>query len=213
MPDAGTVCWDGEDLSGVPTHKRHFGLMFQDHALFAHSDVSANVAFGLRMQGREKKDVSARVTELLELVGLAGFDHRAIDELSGGEQQRVALARALAPEPRLLMLDEPLGALDRALRDRLVNDLARLFDELGTTVLYVTHDHDEALAIADRVAIMAYGKIVQEGSPSEVWGTPANEFVADFLGTAGMLDGADLGLDEGPVAIRRLGRKSIGTKP
>jgi thiamine transport system ATP-binding protein len=180
-PDAGRVCWDSEDITGVPTHRRGFGLMFQDHALFPHRDVAANVGFGLRMQGRSRGDIAARVDELLELVGLAGYGRRAVDELSGGEQQRVALARALAPEPRMLLLDEPLGSLDRVLRDRLLDELPSLFDRLGTTVLYVTHDQDEARAIADRVAVMRAGRIAQVGTPAEVWEHPADEFVAEFV--------------------------------
>ena len=180
-PDAGRVTWDGEDITDVPTHRRGFGLMFQDHALFPHRDVAANVGFGLRMQGRPRAAIAARVDELLELVGLAGYGRRAVDELSGGEQQRVALARALAPEPRMLLLDEPLGSLDRVLRDRLLDELPSLFDRLGTTVLYVTHDQDEARAIADEVAVMRAGRIAQVGTPAEVWERPADEFVAEFV--------------------------------
>ena len=182
-PEAtGTVRWDGQDLTGVPPHRREFGLMFQDHALFPHRDVVGNVTFGLRMQHRPRADVDARAREALALVGLTGFEHRRVAELSGGEQQRVALARALAPAPRLLMLDEPLGALDRALRDRLVAELRALFVRLGLTVVFVTHDHDEAFALADRVVVMHGGRIVQQGSPSEVWEHPADAFVARFLG-------------------------------
>ncbi|MFT7645495.1 MAG: thiamine transport system ATP-binding protein [Candidatus Poriferisodalaceae bacterium] len=186
-PDAGTILWDGEDLTGVAVHERRFGLMFQDHALFPHADVAGNVAFGLRMQKRPKVEVSTRVSEMLELVGLQGYGGRGIDELSGGEQQRVALARALAPDPRLLLLDEPLGALDRGLRDRLVADLRDLFTRLGTTVLYVTHDQDEALTVADRLAVMRGGKVEQVGAPVDVWRRPANEFVARFLGATNVL--------------------------
>jgi thiamine transport system ATP-binding protein len=180
-PDAGRVTWDGEDITDVPTHRRGFGLMFQDHALFPHRDVAANVGFGLRMQGWRRDTIATRVDELLSLVGLAGYGPRAVDELSGGEQQRVALVRALAPEPRMLLLDEPLGSLDRVLRDRLLDELPSLFERLGTTVLYVTHDQDEARAIADRVAVMRAGQIAQVGTPAEVWQHPADEFVAEFV--------------------------------
>jgi thiamine transport system ATP-binding protein len=176
------VFLDGRDLGGVPAHKRGVGLMFQDHQLFPQRDVGGNVAFGLRMHGVSKAEQEERVRELLELVGLPGAASRAIASLSGGEQQRVALARALAPRPRLLMLDEPLGQLDRSLRERLVVELRELFDELGTTVLAVTHDQGEAFALADRVVVMRDGRIAQSGTPLEVWQRPADEFVARFLG-------------------------------
>lgn len=179
---AGTVAWDGADLAPVPPHRRNLGLMFQDHALFPHRDVLGNVAFGLRMQRMPRARIDARAREVLALVGLAGYEHRRVSALSGGEQQRVALARALAPAPRLLMLDEPLGSLDRSLRDRLVLELRDLFVRLGVTALFVTHDHDEAFAIADRVAVMRAGRIEQMGGPEDVWRHPATEFVARFLG-------------------------------
>jgi thiamine transport system ATP-binding protein len=182
-PDAtGSVAWDADDLAKVPAHRRGFGLMFQDHALFPHRDVAGNVAFGLRMQ-RVPRDVARpRVDEAFALVGLTGFADRRVSELSGGEQQRVALARALAPRPRLLMLDEPLGSLDRALRDRLVTELRELFLRLELSVLFVTHDHGEAFALADRLVVMRDGRIEQVGSPTDVWRRPANEYVARFLG-------------------------------
>jgi thiamine transport system ATP-binding protein len=153
-PDAGRIRWDGEDVTEVPTHLRRFGLVFQDQQLFPHRDVAANVGFGLRMAGRPKAAVQERVGALLDLVGLPGFEHRSVAALSGGEAQRVALARALAPEPRLLLLDEPLGALDRELHDRLAADLRDLLRTVGTTGLHVTHDHDEARTVADRVVTM-----------------------------------------------------------
>ncbi|MGI5194534.1 ABC transporter ATP-binding protein [Streptomyces sp. CA-288835] len=180
--DSGRVFLDGRDLGGVLAHKRGVGLMFQDHQLFPQRDVGGNVAFGLRMHGASKRQQDLRVRELLELVGLPGAASRAIASLSGGEQQRVALARALAPRPRLLMLDEPLGQLDRSLRERLVVELRELFAELGTTVLAVTHDQGEAFALADRVVVMRDGRIAQSGTPLEVWQRPADEFVARFLG-------------------------------
>jgi thiamine transport system ATP-binding protein len=151
LPDAGTVAWDGVDLAGVPPHLRRFGLMFQDNQLFPHRDVGQNVAFGLRMQHAPKASVATRVSELLGLVGLAGYEQRKVATLSGGEAQRVALARSLAPAPRLLMLDEPLGALDRELHDRLAVDVRALLKRLGTTAIHVTHDHEEAAVVADRV--------------------------------------------------------------
>ena len=178
----GVVRWDGEDLAGVPPHRRRFGFMFQGYSLFPHLDVGDNVAYGLRMEGRPPAETAARVTEVLEWVGLAGFERRSVENLSGGEQQRVALARTLAPEPRLVMLDEPLGALDRALRERLIVETTELLERAGTTALYVTHDHDEAAAIADRVALMRAGRIVQVGPMTRLRSAPADPWVADFLG-------------------------------
>lgn len=178
----GRVLLDGCDQRGVPAHKRGVGLMFQDHQLFPQRDVAGNVAFGPRMRGAAKDERAVRVRELLDLVGLPGAARRRVGELSGGEQQRVALARALAPRPRLLMLDEPLGQLDRSLRERLVVELRQLFGELGTTVLAVTHDQGEAFALADRVVVMRDGRIAQSGTPLEVWQQPVDEFVARFLG-------------------------------
>jgi thiamine transport system ATP-binding protein len=179
---AGTIAWDGDDLARVPPHRRGFGLMFQDHALFPHRDVAGNVAFGLRMQHLPREAIRTRVDEVLALVGLAGFGGRRVAELSGGEQQRVALARALAPAPQLLMLDEPLGSLDRALREHLVTELRALFLRLRLSTLFVTHDHSEAFALADRLVVMHDGRIEQVGPPTEVWRRPANERVARFLG-------------------------------
>jgi thiamine transport system ATP-binding protein len=180
--DAGRVLLDGRDQVRVPAHRRGVGLMFQDHQLFPQRDVAGNVAFGLRMRGAGREEQERRVGELLELVGLPGAGRRAVGTLSGGEQQRVALARALAPSPRLLMLDEPLGQLDRTLRERLVVELRELFGRLGTTVLAVTHDQGEAFALADRVVVMRDGRVAQSGTPLEVWQRPADAFVARFLG-------------------------------
>ncbi|MFB7778039.1 ABC transporter ATP-binding protein [Streptomyces bauhiniae] len=180
--NGGRVLLDGRDQAGVPAHRRGVGLMFQDHQLFPQRDVGGNVAFGLRMHGMAKAERDVRVQELLELVGLPGAARRAVAGLSGGEQQRVALARALAPRPRLLMLDEPLGQLDRSLRERLVVELRQLFSRLGTTVLAVTHDQGEAFALGDRVVVMRDGRIAQSGTPLEVWRKPADAFVARFLG-------------------------------
>ena len=182
QPDSGRVLLDGRDLAGEPVHRRGIGLVFQDHALFDHRDVEGNVAFGLRMQGASRGEISRRVAEVLELVGLRGLERRSVATLSGGEQQRVALARALAPDPKVLLLDEPLGSLDRRLRDRLLDDLKRLFGELAVTAVYVTHDQGEAFELGDRVAIMREGRVVQTGTADEVWSRPADEDVARFLG-------------------------------
>jgi thiamine transport system ATP-binding protein len=196
-PDAGRVLLDDVDLAPVPAHRRGIGLVFQDHALFQHRDVEGNVGFGLRMRGDSPGPVRARVQELLELVGLSGYERRSVATLSGGEQQRVALARALAPEPRVLLLDEPLGSLDRLLRDRLLEDLERLFAELGITALYVTHDQGEAFALGDRVAVVRRGRVVQTGTPDELWAHPADEDVARFLGLANVLE-----IPDGRTVIR-----------
>ena len=186
--DRGQILWAGGDLEGVPVHRRDFGLMFQDHALFTHRDVAANVAFGLRMRGTQSEARRARAAEMLELVGLEGFGPRSVDTLSGGEAQRVALARALAPEPRLLMLDEPLGSLDRRRRDELAAELRRVLSEVDVTVLHVTHDHDEAFAVADRVAVMLEGRVARIGAPAEVWRDPRRSDVARFLGHANVVE-------------------------
>jgi thiamine transport system ATP-binding protein len=154
LPDAGGVAWNGEDLAGVPPHRRGIGLVFQDLQLFPHKDVGANVAFGLRMQGMEKRERNERVARLLALVGLPGYEHRGTSTLSGGEAQRVALARSLAPEPRLLLLDEPLGALDRDLHDRLAVDVRALLQRVGITAIHVTHDEAEARTIGDRLVVL-----------------------------------------------------------
>ncbi|QQQ77189.1 ABC transporter ATP-binding protein [Saccharothrix sp. 6-C] len=190
-PAAGTVSWDGVDLAGTPVHRRGFGLVFQDGQLFPHRDVAGNVAFGLRMRRVEREAREKRVAALLDLVGLSGYADRRVTELSGGEQQRVALARALAPRPKLLLLDEPLSALDRALREQLAVDLARLLRETGATALVVTHDHDEAFTLADRVAVMRAGRIVQVGEPSSVWRRPADVETARFLGCGKVLPPED----------------------
>jgi thiamine transport system ATP-binding protein len=154
VPDAGRVAWNGEDLAGVPPHRRGIGLVFQDLQLFPHKDVGANVAFGLRMQRVEKHERGERVDRLLDLVGLPGYEHRRTSTLSGGEAQRVALARSLAPEPRLLLLDEPLGALDRDLHDRLAVDVRALLQRVGITAIHVTHDEAEARTIGDRLVVL-----------------------------------------------------------
>jgi thiamine transport system ATP-binding protein len=181
-PESGRVVLDGRDLAGVPPHRRGIGLVFQDHALFEHRDVSGNVAFGLRMRGASRAEIEQKVAELLDLVGLSGLERRSISTLSGGEQQRVALARALAPEPRVLLLDEPLGSLDRLLRDRLLEDLGELFAALRVTAVYVTHDQAEAFALGNRVAVVRDGRVAQIGTPDELWSRPVDEDVARFLG-------------------------------
>jgi thiamine transport system ATP-binding protein len=180
--ESGRISFAGDDLAGVPPHRRGFGFMFQDGALFPHRDVRGNVEFGLRMAGMRAPQRDARVNEVLALVGLDGYGSRRVSKLSGGEQQRVALARTLAPRPRFVMLDEPLGSLDRLLHDRLVDDLRTLLRAAGLPALVVTHDHDEAGAIAQRVALLRDGRIVQHGTMSELARAPRDEWVAEFLG-------------------------------
>jgi thiamine transport system ATP-binding protein len=203
-PTAGRVCWDGADLAAVPVHRRGFGLMFQEGQLFGHRDVGGNVAFGLRMAGVGAAERASRVDELLELVGLPGTAGRAIATLSGGEQQRVALARALAPAPRLLLLDEPLSSLDRSLRERLSGDLADILRATGTTAVYVTHDHDEAFAVADRVAVMDAGHLLQIAKPAVLWRSPADRRVARFLGYRWFVAASAIGLP---------GEQLVGLRP
>jgi len=186
--DAGNVTLDGRSLDGVPAHRRGIGLMFQDDALFPHRDVAANIAFGLRMRGIGGARAQVRVRELLDLVGLPGREQRSVSSLSGGEQKRVALARALAPDPRVLLLDEPLGALDRPLHDRLVGELGELFASIGQTAVYVTHDVAEAFALGAKVAVMREGRIVQVATPEGLWARPADAWVARFIGLANVVE-------------------------
>lgn len=185
---SGTVVFDGHAIDRVPVHRRGFGLMFQDFALFPHRRVGENIAFGLRMQRLPRNQIERRVDEMLQLVGLPGYAQRTIFELSGGERQRVALARSLAPAPKLLMLDEPLGALDRTLRERLTDDLREIIKTVGLTSIYVTHDQVEAFAVADRIVLMNQGQIMQSGRPDQVYRQPANLFVAKFLGLNNLLE-------------------------
>ncbi|MFD6178166.1 MULTISPECIES: ABC transporter ATP-binding protein [unclassified Isoptericola] len=180
----GTVAFDGADLAGVPVHRRGFGLLFQDGQLFPHRDVGRNVAYGLETQSLPRAERAARVAELLDDVGLAGYARRSVATLSGGEKQRVALARALAPRPRLLLLDEPLSALDRRLRERLAVDVRDTLKSTGTTAVFVTHDHDEAFTVADRVAVMDAGRLLQVDAPDVLLRAPASTRVAEFLGLA-----------------------------
>ncbi|MCP2253074.1 thiamine transport system ATP-binding protein [Prauserella aidingensis] len=188
-PATGAVRWDGDDLAGVPVHRRGFGLVFQDGQLFPHRDVAGNIAFGPRMQGTPPADRERRVAELLDLVGLAGYERRPVTELSGGEAQRVALARALAPRPRLLLLDEPLSGLDAELRESLALDLVGVLRRAKTTTLLVTHDQEEAFTLADRLAVLDDGHVRQSGDVVDVWRAPADERVARFLGVTTVLSG------------------------
>jgi spermidine/putrescine ABC transporter ATP-binding subunit len=186
-PDAGRIELDGVGLAGMPPHRRPVNTMFQSYALFPHMSVAANIGFGLRMRGLAKSAIAARVTEMLELVRLRGFGTRMPAQLSGGQQQRVALARSLAPRPALLLLDEPLSALDRNLRRDTREELVRLQRDLGIAFILVTHDQEEALTMADRIGVMHRGRLMQVGTPAEVYERPNTRFVAEFLGAANVL--------------------------
>ena len=199
--DTGSVALDGCSLDGVPPHRRGIGLMFQHDALFPHKDVAANVSFGLRMSGLATVPTAKRTAAMLDLVGLTGREHRAVASLSGGERKRVALARALAPAPQVLLLDEPLGGLDRPLHDRLLFELRTLFARIGQTAIYVTHDVAEAFALGDRVAVMRDGTIVQIAAPDELWAAPADTWVAGFLGLDNIVERGALALVTRPEGV------------
>lgn len=211
QPDSGSVFFDGQDVTAVPTHRRGFALMFQDGQLFQHLSVGANVAYPLRRQRVSRQDSAKRAAELLDLVGLGGFADRSPRTLSGGQQQRVALARALAAQPRLLLLDEPLSALDRDLRERLAVDLREILSSTGTTALLVTHDHSEALTLADDAVLLRAGRVVQHGEVADLWRHPVDEEAARFLGYGTILTGEPAiavrrslqAPGDGPVALRR----------
>ena len=189
FPEQGSICWEGQDLASVPAHQRGFGLVFQDYALFPHLNVIENVAFGLKMQDLSRQEINARVTSILDKVNLAEFKDRRVNDLSGGEQQRVALARALAPNPHLLMFDEPLGALDRNLREQLMEELRRLLHATQVPAIYVTHDQEEAFTLADRVLLLHDGMIVRSGTPQEVWNAPGSIWAARFLDAGNVIEG------------------------
>ncbi|WP_153545027.1 ABC transporter ATP-binding protein [Streptomyces sp. RB17] len=197
-PDSGAVLVDGEDVTHVPAHRRDAGMVFQSYSLFPHLNAVDNVAFGLRMRGVRTAERRARAAELLELVGLADKGERYPHQLSGGQQQRIALARALALRPRVLLLDEPLSALDAKVRLTLREEIRRLQQELGITTLFVTHDQEEALSVADRVAVMRAGRLEQCAEPAELYGRPATAFVAEFVGTMSRIPGE---LKDGTVEV------------
>ncbi|TKB10691.1 ABC transporter ATP-binding protein [Desulforhopalus sp. IMCC35007] len=186
---SGKIIFDGRDIDPIPSHKRGFGMMFQEYALFPHKNVVENISFGLEMQNMPKTQRELQIDKMLELVGLTGFGNRKIDELSGGERQRVALARSLAPEPRLLLLDEPLGSLDRTLRERLTIEIRTILKQLGVTAIFVTHDQNEAFGVADKIAILQDGVLQQFASPEHLYRFPLNRKVARFLGFTNLLEG------------------------
>ncbi len=188
-PDSGTLLFDGKKINGLPPYKRNVNTVFQRYALFPHLNVYDNIAFGLRVQKLPEKEISKRVAEMLKLVNLIGFEKRSVHRLSGGQQQRVAIARALVNHPKVLLLDEPLGALDLKLRKEMQIELKRIQERLEITFIYVTHDQEEALTMSDTVVVMNGGKIQQIGSPVDIYNEPVNAFVADFIGESNILNG------------------------
>jgi ABC-type Fe3+/spermidine/putrescine transport system ATPase subunit len=208
-PDRGDCLWNGNSLLGIPTHQRNFGLMFQEYVLFPHKNVKDNVAFGLKMSQTDPKTITHRIEQVLDLVGLPDFQDRDVSTLSGGEQQRVALARSLAPEPRLVMLDEPLGALDRTIRARLVGDLREILKKAAQTAIYVTHDQEEAFSISDQVVILESGKAAQIGSPRDIYFHPNSKYVAQFLGMNNFINGDAVQNQEGTLLKTELGSWQI----
>ena len=189
QPDSGEVVFDGKVINGVPPHKRQLNTIFQRYALFPHLNVYENIAFGLRLQKKSEKEIKESVTAMLERVNLKGFERRNISSLSGGQQQRVAIARALVVKPRVLLLDEPLGALDLKLRKDMQAELKNIQKSLGITFIYVTHDQEEALAMSDTVVVMNKGVIQQNGTPVDIYNEPKNAFVADFIGESNIIEG------------------------
>jgi len=218
--DRGEVLIDGQDVGGVPVHARNIGMMFQNYALFPHMSVAENVAFGLEVRGRPREEVAQRVKEALTMVRLGGLEQRKPKQLSGGQQQRVALARALVTRPKVLLLDEPLGALDKHLRQEMQVELRRIQRQVGITTIFVTHDQEEALTLSDRIAIFDSGRIIQEGAPIAVYERPVTRFAAGFLGEANFLQGrvtavepgglARIALDIGGEASCRLSSGQVG---
>jgi putrescine transport system ATP-binding protein len=201
QPDAGRILLDGQDMAGTPAHARPVNMMFQSYALFPHMDVAANIAFGLKQDRLPKAEIAERVVAMLALVKLEGFGARRPSQLSGGQRARVALARALAKRPRLLLLDEPLSALDRNLREAMRLELVGIQGRTGTTFVVVTHDQEEAMTMATRLAVMDRGRLVQVGTPAEVYEAPNSRFVAQFLGAANVLDGRVVGSAAGMMRI------------
>lgn len=201
-PTSGTILIMGNSVQHLPPYKRDIGMVFQNYALFPHMSVYGNIAFGLEVRHLSRSETESRVEALLELVRLPGMQGRRPQQLSGGQQQRVALARALATQPRLLLLDEPLGALDKKLRTAMQVELRQIQREVGITTVFVTHDQEEALTLSDRIAVINEGRVVQLGPPDEVYERPQTRFVADFLGQSNFLTGAPLSYETGRVSVR-----------
>ncbi len=212
IPDSGRILIDGQDVTHTPPYERTVNMVFQSYALFPHMSVAQNVAYGLRQEGMARSERDDRVNEVLALVELGGFAGRKPDQLSGGQKQRVALARALAKRPKILLLDEPLAALDRKLRERTQFELVNLQDRLGTTFILVTHDQEEAMTMSDRIAVMRGGRIHQIGPPRELYEYPTSRFVADFIGAANLLEGEVVGGGDGKADIRLAATGAIVTQ-
>jgi putrescine transport system ATP-binding protein len=200
-PDAGRILLDGEDTSGMPPYERPVNMMFQSYALFPHLTVAGNIAFGLKQEGRVKSFIDARVAEMLALVKLEAYANRKPHQLSGGQRQRVALARALAKSPKVFLLDEPLGALDKKLRDETQFELMALQQRLGLTFIIVTHDQEEAMTMADRIGVMHQGKLVQVGTPSEIYETPRTRWIAEFIGEVNLFEGTLSSLEGNAASV------------
>ena len=188
-PDSGKVIFGGEDITKLPPNRRQLNTVFQKYALFTHMSIAENIAFGLKIKGKSKDYINDKIKYALKLVNLAGYENRSVDSLSGGQQQRIAIARAIVNEPRVLLLDEPLGALDLKLRQDMQYELIRLKNELGITFIYVTHDQEEALTMSDTIVVMNQGYIQQMGTPEQIYNEPENAFVADFIGESNIADG------------------------
>ena len=188
-PDKGKVVFEGSDITKLPPNKRHLNTVFQKYALFPHMNIAENIAFGLKIRGKSKSYINDKIKYALKLVNLAGYENRSVDSLSGGQQQRIAIARAIVNEPKVLLLDEPLGALDLKLRQDMQYELIRLKNELGITFIYVTHDQEEALTMSDTIVVMNQGYIQQMGTPEQIYNEPENAFVADFIGESNIVDG------------------------
>jgi spermidine/putrescine transport system ATP-binding protein len=206
-PDAGSILFSGVDLAQIPPHLRDFGLVFQDYGLFPHLNIFDNIAFGLRMKKYSQSEIKKRVAILLEQIGLSGFENRSVIDLSGGEQQRVALARALATNPRLLMFDEPLGALDRTLKEDLLNELREILNKTKIPAIYVTHDQEEAFAIADRILLLHDGEIIRQAAPEEIWNNPGSAWTARFFSIGNVIEGTATSLNKvktefGPLELK-----------
>jgi len=210
MPDTGSVFIGDRDVTELPPHRRGLGMVFQNYSLFPHMTVAENIAFGLKMHKRAPAEIGARVSEMLRLVHLDKFADRSIHQLSGGQQQRVALARSLVTDPAILLLDEPLGALDKSLRESMQFELREIQKKLGITAILVTHDQEEALTMSDRIAVMSTGRVVQIGSPIEVYEQPRTRFVSEFLGTANILPGEVTGpAADGRIPVRLDGSRAL----
>ena len=212
QPDAGEILVDGRAITRVPVHRRNIGMLFQNYALFPHMTVAENISFGLETRNVRRQAAAARIAEALQLVQLEGFEHRMPAQLSGGQQQRVALARALVVEPAVLLLDEPLGALDKSLRQSMQVELRDLQRRLGITTVMVTHDQDEALTMADRIAIMRDGYIEQSGTPAEVYQRPVSRFIASFLGASNFFRGRVERADNGAICVAVPGGPAISVR-